>query len=240
MTTEFLSVDFHGLGGTVEKQTNTLRSYVMAMEGDFVDGRGAFDREGLSAIASMVNRNPKGLKSRWGHPSLFSDGLGQFLGRTRNARMDTTLNREGRRVAAVRGDLQLDPTSFNTPNGDLGGYLLRLAESDPDALSSSLVIRPVEKERGRGLTPLWYPDKLKASDIVEEGAAVSGLLEDAGTLRSTLSGLLDRAFKDESREALEQFWNEYLCAKYTLPAAETPKLDALKEQLERMAAKFKE
>src|SRR5207249_1074762 len=76
----------------------------------------------------------------------------------------------------VRGDLHFDRTAFRTPSGDLATYILDLADSDPDALSSSLALQ-VEKEyrrdsKGRAqvdedgeeLPPLWRTKKIHASD----------------------------------------------------------------------------
>jgi hypothetical protein len=235
---ERLSVGFQSLQfEDLNESDRVLRGGVMAMEGDFIDGRGSFGRESLQQISKMANNVPKGLKSRFGHPSFLADGLGRFLGRWRATRMGTALNREGKRVNAVRGDLALDASSFDTPFGDLGGYVLKLAASDSDAISSSLVISPKEEHRDKGQPPLWYPEQLWASDIVEEGAAVAGLLGSVEAIRGKLHELLDRAFDDETREVMEAFWSSYLDRKFgEQPAAEpTPMLTARIEQMQERA-----
>ena len=100
---EYLSVNFHGLGTEgVDEASRTIRGMVVALEGDFVDGRGAFNLESLKQIAKMAGSEPKGLRSRFGHPSFLVDGLGRFLGRWKQPRTATALNREGSRVPAVR------------------------------------------------------------------------------------------------------------------------------------------
>ena len=82
-------------------------------------------------------------------------------------------------------------TALDEPVGGgkpLGAYVMDLAESDPDALSSSLVLqrdeelrldrrgRPLVDNEGIELPPLWRPTKIHASDIVAVGDAVDGFL----------------------------------------------------------------
>lgn len=205
----------------VDREQNVIRGYVVAQEGPFkTPGRGEFDRDGLRSIVRLMNASRLGVKSRFAHPTLSDDGLGKFLGRAKNARMDT--NR-------VRADLWLDETSFDTPSGNLGKYVLDLAESDSEALSSSLVIdadqeyrrdkngRPLENEKGEPLLPLWRPLAVFASDIVDEGDAVDGLLS-VGALPDAAvregAALLDRAFAGQSREVVKaralSWLNRYL------------------------------
>src|SRR5678816_4043274 len=109
---EFLSVEFHSLGAESDLQGKVLRNYVVAIEGDFKDGRGAFDSQGLKEISLMINGGRSGLKSRFGHPSIFQDTLGRFLGRSKSARMDSVVNADGERVPAVRADLHFDESAF--------------------------------------------------------------------------------------------------------------------------------
>ena len=117
----------------VDREAKVIRGYVVAQLGAFkTAGRGQFDDASLRQIVDLMGKHPKGLRSRFAHPTESNDGLGSYLGRAKNPRMD------GDRV---RADLHLDPTSFSSPNGNLGGYLLDLAESDSDALSSSLVLQ---------------------------------------------------------------------------------------------------
>jgi hypothetical protein len=165
---------------SVDREHNVIRGYVVAQQGPFkTPGRGEFDEQSLKTIVKLINATPKGLKSRFAHPSLSEDGIGKFLGRAREARLDKD---------RVRADLHLDPSSFSTPSGDLGGYVMDLADSDPDAFSSSLVLkadklkrtdkqgRPQKDEEGNELPPLWRPTELHASDVVDEGDAVDGFL----------------------------------------------------------------
>lgn len=226
----------------VDRENNVLRGYTVAQAGPFKsDGRGEFDREALERIVSLGNAKNGGLKSRFTHPSLSSDGLGKFLGRAKNLAMGTALDaRTGRTVEAVRADLHFDKTALDTPpdgGKPLGVYVMDLAESDPDAISSSIVVRVDQKYRltekgtratgpdGEELPPLWIPKELHASDIVDVGDAVDGLLSAGinpaelpdGVVRLATDGL-NKLFAGCDREtvaARAQAWlTRYLDGRY--------------------------
>lgn len=187
---KWLRANTIGKAEAVDKEANVLRGYVVAQEGPFKSqGRGEFDMKSLRTIVEMGNASGKGLKSRLGHPTLSDDGVGKFLGRSREFRLGRTFSTTlGRDVAAVRADLHFDKTAHDTPHGDLAGYVMSLAESDADAISSSLVLstaeevrlddkrKPLTDDNGEPLPPLWRPTALHASDIVDTGDAVDGLL----------------------------------------------------------------
>lgn len=195
-TSRWLRADVTAPPIGVDRENKIIRGFVMAQEGPFkTEGRGEFDLKGLRQIVRLANSKPSGLKSRFAHPSLSGDGIGTFLGRVRGAKMGVVqIERNGELLErnAVRGDLHLDPTSFTSPNGNLGQYVMDLAESDPSAMSSSLVIVPDEQvrldnhgkprkdEAGNDLPPIWWPLELHASDIVDEGDAVDGFLSADG------------------------------------------------------------
>lgn len=240
---QWLKAKFSSPGVEVDRENNVIRGYVLAQEGPFKSaGRGEFDQKSLKQIVALSNKKPGGLKSRFTHPNLSEDGLGKYLGRAKNLRMDhVSQKRDGKDVLlhAVRGDLHLDPTSFDTPNGNLGKYVMDLAESDSDALSSSLVLkadqelrmdpktkRPMLAEDGSELPPIWRPTELHASDVVDTGDAVDGFLSahpidgtnlPDGIVRQA-SMLLDQAFlnqnRDELRDILEGFVDRYLTNRF--------------------------
>lgn len=219
----------------VDREHQVVRGYVVAELGKFkTAGRGEFDAAALEKIVELGNAQPKGLKSRFGHPGLSADGLGKYLGRAKNFRLADGGTK-------VRADLHLDPTSLRpSPEGGgtpLGEYVLALAESDPGAFSSSLVLR-AEKiytldEQGRRkkgpdgneLPPLWKPTELHASDVVDTGEAVndflsSGLdleaLPDAGVRYA--AGLLDQLFAGADRATVADrctaFLDRYLSRRF--------------------------
>lgn len=211
---------------SVDLQKEIVHGYVLAQEGPFkTPGRGEFDREGLRKIVDLTNAERKGLRSRFTHPGLSADGLGKFLGRAKNAWLDTS----GPQWRA-RADLHISPSSHDTPSGDLGGYVLKLAHEDPDALSSSLVIEPDEEYRlnkdgtrmkdkdGNPLPPLWKPKKLWATDVVDTGDAVDGLLSaqhlSTGDLPDAVQrqawAMLDRLFAGQPHDAIRARVGDFL------------------------------
>lgn len=249
----------------VDREKNIIKGMVLAEEGPFKsEGRGEFDKLAIKQIEAMANARPKGLKSRLSHPGLSDDGIGTFLGRARDARVETgareTSDGTRRKVDFVRADLHLDPTSFDTPKGNLGKYVMDLADSDPDAFGSSLVLQADEKFRkdekgrvlqdqaGNDLPPLWYPTRLHATDVVDTGDAVHGgflstvsvdldALPDA-VVRQAWQ-LLDRQFGGQSKEVIENrcrlFLAKFLAYKFPEQVQEpTPVLDAVRGRLDDM------
>lgn len=227
----------------VDRDAKVIRGYVLAQAGPFkTPGRGEFDSKALKEIVRLGNAERLGLKSRFAHPTLSDDGIGRYLGRVRNlwlGRVVKVIGGVPTEVEAVRGDLHLDPTAFSTPNGDLGSYVLALAESDSEALSSSLVMqpdvrlrmdkhgRPIQDESGADLPPLWFPLSLHASDIVDTGDAVDGLLSVAGMPDESVrlaSSILDRQFPGASESDIRKkclaWLDRYLCHRFGHAVAE--------------------
>jgi len=231
----------------VDREAAVLRGMIVAQEGPFkTPGRGEFDKAALRSIIKTLKAAPNGLKSRFTHPDMSNDGLGKFLGRVKSPRMDKIAVRDslGERkddeISVVRTDLHLAAVSLdeNAPSGAIGKYVMDLAEEDPDALSSSLVLsyeeefridkkgRPMVDDSGEVLPPLWRPLKLHASDIVDTGDAVDGLLAASGVDFAGLpdaavrqgAALLDKVFAGQPREVVEArltaFRDRYLARRY--------------------------
>lgn len=255
----------------VDRQNNILRGYVLAQQGPFKsEGRGEFNLDGLREIMRLGNAKEAGLKSRFTHPDMSSDGLGKFLGRSKKLFMSTALDeRTGKSVPAVRGDLHFDKTALDTPpdgGKPLGVYVMDLAESDAAALSSSLVLKPREEwrlnkdgtmatdEEGNELPPLWFPEELHASDVVDTGDAVDGILGkqlsiDSLPLAALWRGeqLLDSVFDGWPREVIEErlkaYMDRYLNRKFGEPqivSIPTPRLDSKRLALEKMSLTTRE
>lgn len=90
------------------------------------------DAETLSQAAKFMSQGNNGTKARYTHPNMSSDGMGSFLGRWKNAKVDGD---------TLRGDLHVAEAAFNSPQGDLGTYVLDLAEEDPEAFGVSLATK---------------------------------------------------------------------------------------------------
>jgi hypothetical protein len=139
------------------------------------------DRDFLQATADAINARSEGLKARFTHPGMSSDGLGTYLGKVDAARV------EGDRVIA---DLHFAEASTKTPDGDLADYVMSLAESAPEDFGVSIVF-DVDAEAMQGLSDantingrFVSPDELnknnfpharmsalRAADVVDSPAA---------------------------------------------------------------------
>lgn len=191
-------------------------------------------------FAAMQAAGDKGLKVRFTHPSLSSDGFGKLLGRVKNGR------REGDQVY---GDLHFSTSAHETPDGNLAKYVMELAEKDPDLFGASIVFQHDRKgerefsekhseeydwtdnygERRKGKR-FKSPDpkntknyqharlgELLATDIVDDPAAnPSGMFHRENVLVDEASALAAFALK--------------------LPGAERPKLAALDMDPDRVAS----
>lgn len=211
----------------VDRTNRAILGAVIAQEGPFreSDPRGEFDGKALKQIvALMKEKGATGLKARFGHPAASSDAAGTALGRWKNPRLDSVqVKRGGESVElqAVRADLYLDASAFEVnPNGNIGEYMLTIAESDAGLISTSLVLQVDEEYRlnkdgtrkmdddGNPLPPLWRPTRLHASDITDEGAAVDQLLSPNGADRVTAmlkqgADILDKVFAGQERDTIE-------------------------------------
>jgi hypothetical protein len=199
----------------VDRESHVIRGLVAAELGSFKsEGRGQFDSESLDKIVELANAHPAGLKWRYTHPGLSSDGLGSVLGRGKNWRRDGT---------KVRYDGHLNPTAMKPrPGGGgtpLGTYIEDLAESDAGLFGSSLVLttekiyrrdengNPVKDAAGKEIPPVWRPKQLRAIDAVDEGDAVHGdALSVDGLADENVrqaAAALDAQFSDCDRAAVE-------------------------------------
>lgn len=162
------------------------------------------DEEFLNQTATAIQSAGKaGVKSRFTHPGMSSDGLGKHLGRINNARV------EGSQVI---GDLHFAESAHKTPDGDLAEYTATLVSEDPEAAGLSIVFmrdRDAESrfmlDNGALLDGSWldpsgfkspdprntenYPHarlaELRAADLVDEPAAnPDGMFDSAPVARN--------------------------------------------------------
>lgn len=116
----------------------------------------------LAQTRDAINSSPKGAKARFTHPGMSGDGLGTYLGRWKNASIDGD---------QTRADLHIVPSAHSTPEGDLAGYTMDLAEEDPGAFGTSIVFEHDGDEEGafesRNLCDDKFcsPDKMNAGNL---------------------------------------------------------------------------
>lgn len=187
----------------------------LATVGEALGHRMWLDQETLSQIVAMGGKET-GLKCRFTHPGMSSDGLGRHLGRLHNLRLDGE---------QVLGDLHFAQSAHETPDGDLADYVMTLAEEDPAAAGLSIVFyhdweaeeefyeanqEEYEYQDSRGKTQkgrrFQSPDPrnennyphvrirdLRAADVVDEPAANPSGMFDAVSLPRDVDQLLSYA-----------------------------------------------
>lgn len=159
---------YHDANIGVDRSSSTIRGIKVIEVGPINDGRPYLvDQETLRQVVAFGNAPNKGLKCRYTHGEFDADSIGTHLGRWFNFRIDGE---------AVRADLKLAQSSRISPKGDIGGYVITLAEEDPESFGASIAAE-LDKELMQagpdGKMPLRLSG-LYSVDIVNEPAATRG------------------------------------------------------------------
>lgn len=212
-----------GLSGSerVDKERHVIYGVALLQVGDLQedDMRPWFvDETTVQQALSLGRAFPKGLKARWSHPNQSNDGLGKFVGRWRNLR----LNGDGGTLLA---DLHLSRVAFRGGEESMGRWIEDMATDDPDAFGVSLA--PVNDEaamqrdaREDGKAPIRFR-RLLAADVVDEPAATRGGLFGGelsiATAPAFATDFLNRLFGDAApdvvRERVDGFVTQYLATR---------------------------
>lgn len=176
----------------VDREKGIIRGASAMQLGEALGHKFLIDEQTLAKAAELANAHPNGVKVRYTHPGLCSDGMGKMLGRQQGFTVvgDT-----------IRGDIHLSDAAAKSPDGDLREYVMALAEEDPESFGMSMVIEGAKnwklpdgseisstdeslaREGSMGATyfarpktattkhPFLRPTKIHASDIVDEPAA---------------------------------------------------------------------
>ncbi len=107
-----------------------IRGLAVVTRGEALGHGMWLDSDFVKSVAKAANEAKMGIKARFTHPGLSSDGMGRFLGRIKNARTDGDV---------TRGDLHFAKSAHETPDGNLAEYVMSLAEEDPEAFGTSIV-----------------------------------------------------------------------------------------------------
>ena len=116
-------------GAEIDAENGAIYGVAICTEGEALGHDVWLDSAFIADVVKFGKAYKKGLKARFGHPSMSGESLGTFIGRFQNFRQ------EGTKAVA---DLYLDDSAKNTPNGNLYDYILKLAEN-PDVFGTSIV-----------------------------------------------------------------------------------------------------
>lgn len=175
---------------------------VSAMQAVEALGHGLLiDQITLQQFVDIANSKRQGLKSRFTHPGLSSDGLGKHLGRMRNFRV------QGDKAI---GDLYFSESAARSPHGDLRGYVESLAIEDPEAFGMSVVVDGVR---------VWVLDDGTEVDADPWGDAPPNARDSIPTLRIVEAYAVDAvdepaANRDGLFGAFSKTTNELAAAAY--------------------------
>ena len=175
----------------VDRKRNVIYGPSVATRGPVPSHGVEFDAKSLSMLSVLGNRATGGIKSRFAHPSMLRDGLGSFLGRWFNFRV------EGDRL---RADLHLSSTASTSPQGDLAAYIMGLAIDDPDAFGVSVVLPMADVERAAIRGEPIRPTEFRAADFVDSPAANSGLFSTPNRKAKTMT-ISEQSYRAEFRQA---------------------------------------
>ena len=212
MTTEKLRSNPIQLTGSIGE--DAILGVSIATTGEAVGHRLLFDQVTLSQLQQLASSKATGVKSRFTHPDWFHDGLGKYLGRVRNFRVESE---------KLIGDLLISKSAHSSPAGDIGQYVLDLAREDPAALGVSIVIdfdriwpttdgKELPAAGGRpasaiGQYPVARIKELYAADLVDEPA-----LNPNGLFQSNIVGAKQDASPEGESQAMEE---EIINARFT-------------------------
>lgn len=125
-----------GIVGFVDREARALNGVAVAQAVEALGHDLLLDETTIDQVVQFGNRATKGIKSRFTHPGLSNNGLGKFLGRAKKFWKDTSGT-----VPTARATLYLSRAASKSPNGDLAGYVMDLAEEDPEAFGNSIVFK---------------------------------------------------------------------------------------------------
>ena len=229
--TEFRSLPNRTSPQGVDRTNKVVMGAKVIEKGDLNDARDwTVDTDTLHQVVELAERGKRGVKARFTHPNMSDDGLGSYLGRWTDFRVENN---------AVYADLHIADSAFDVPGkGDIATYVMDLAEEDPEAFGVSLATvlddSMVDAEEG---VPLRFA-KLRAADFVDEPAATRGGLfaisaEDPRDLPAVVTRLLDAHFgKDVDPEVVSGRFHELLSRYFgqeVIPVSQDQRLDAKPE-----------
>lgn len=199
----------------VDRKARVIFGANLMQLGDINDSRPfSVDQKTLQQAQELASRSGSGLKARYTHPNMSSDGMGSYLGRWKNLRI------EGDKL---RGDLHIADAAFSSPQGDLATYVMDLAESDPEAFGVSLAtaldnsnLQQWENGDSNDKPERWPMrfQQIRAGDIVDDPAATRGGLfsmdADLRNLPAQATALLSTYFGDAPESAVRARINAFL------------------------------
>ena len=238
----------------VDRQANVIYGAAIMQGGNLNEGdarKWTADAETLQQVTQFGQQARNGIKARFTHPNMSNDGMGSYLGRWSNFRLEGD---------TVRADLHIADAAFTSPQGDLGNYVMDLAEQDAEAFGVSIAASVDEQQlatwtdslqamapadRAAARWPMRFT-RLRAADVVDTPAATrTGLFSladaDLRNLPAQATALLDVYFADAPpdvvRARIAGFLDRYFATKGTPMADESKPADVVETETPAPAEK---
>lgn len=212
----------------VTLEDDILRGVAVCTAGEALGHGVHLENEFISDLVESGKKLKKGIKSRFGHPSMSASAVGTFVGRFKNFSLDDSSD-----AHIARADLYLDESAKETPNGDLHSYVKKLATTDAEAFGTSIVFQIAGYYKRDGDKKVSDKednyndidshefvelDKFLECDIVDSPAANPGGFFSSVTIAGQVSDILDANPKlfealNEDPDIIKGFmsrYNEYL------------------------------
>lgn len=168
------SVIYSASAPNVNRNTGVISNVTLVKPGKAKGHSISLDDQFINDVVSQGNDHGPGIKARFGHPNICATALGTYLGRFKNFRKIDD---------AAIADMHLDKSAIKSPNGDLYGYVLDMAENNPDMFGASIAFKkgkdksiPDPDKPGTSINFATL-DTLYAADFVDSPAATDGLFE---------------------------------------------------------------
>ena len=107
-----------------------IRGVSVITRGEALGHQTWIDAEFLNDVGGAINNAAQGIKARFTHPGLSSDGVGKKLGKLSDAWIEND---------QVFADLHFQEAATKTADGDLADYVMSLAEETPEDFGLSIV-----------------------------------------------------------------------------------------------------
>jgi hypothetical protein len=166
----------------VDFENDIIRDVVIVETGE-AKGHGVWLDSRFTKDITKQGNSIDGVKSRFGHPNMCGNSLGDFIGVFKNFR-DREIDGASQSIA----DLYLDRVADKSPKYDKSiiDYILNFASTNPNMFGNSIVFKGIEEERvvkengeQKKKTYMVLKDSgFSASDIVDDPAATSGMFSE--------------------------------------------------------------
>lgn len=221
----------------VDREQRIIHGFAVVSKGE-AKGHGVLiDDTFLNQVLLQGQTSKAGIKMRFDHPNASNTSIGTALGRAKNFRRDGDV---------IRADAHILEAAMSAPNGNLGGYVMDLAEQDPGLFGASIAFKPAEAEWQRdkdgkadkSKPPFARLKQLLATDIVDDPAAnPEGLFGQDSSLAAKATAFLNRWMEHDLMPVLLTQFKEALMSEQKQEAENNILLDEEKSRIKWEATK---